>query len=68
MAIQAPSTVTVSDTTLYHLAAEAYGDPTQWTRIAKANRLLDPWVVGVATLVIPRPTGGPGTGGVLGNV
>lgn len=66
--ITAPSTVTVSGTTLFHLAVQAYGDATLWNRIAYANGLVDPWISGIATLVIPRDNGKPGNGGILGDV
>ena len=46
-------TVTVSGTTLYHVAAAELGDASQWIRIAVANGVTDPNVIGVATLSIP---------------
>lgn len=46
-------TVTASATTLFHLAAEHLGDPTQWWRIARENNLTEPEVRGVVTLRIP---------------
>lgn len=48
---------------LYHAAAEAYGDPSGWTSIAKANGLTDPVVAGIQNIRVP-PTMEP-TGGVL---
>jgi hypothetical protein len=38
---------------LFRLAAEQLGDATQWIRIAQANNLTDPIVIGVANLVLP---------------
>lgn len=64
--IVVPSTITVANTTLYHLAASAYGDPSLWTLIARANGLLDPWVDDIVTLEIPRPSQRQPDGGVLG--
>ncbi len=52
------STVTVSNTTLFHVAAAALGDATQWDRIAALNGLDDPLVTGVMTLVLPVPLSG----------
>lgn len=46
-------TVTVGGGTLYDVAAQHYGDATQWTRIAAANNLTDPQLTGVNTLQIP---------------
>ncbi len=45
--------VTVSGTTLFHVAATQYGDATQWWRIARANGLVDPVVDAVTTLSVP---------------
>lgn len=46
--------VTVYGADLQRLAAQHYGDPTQWTKIADANGLRDPLVTGQKTLVIPK--------------
>lgn len=56
MAIQVGRTavkVTVAGGNLFRLAAEHYGDHTQWVRIARANGLRDPFLVGLHTLTIP---------------
>lgn len=59
-------TVTVSATTLFHVAAEELGDATQWTRIARMNGLFDPWIEGIVTLKIPTfDAAANGSGGVL---
>lgn len=55
--------ITTAGGTLQQLATEAYGDPTQWTAIAKANDLSDPVVTGVVDLRIPPE--GDKSGGVL---
>lgn len=57
-------TMTVSGGNLYALALSYLGDATQWNRIAQANGLLDPVIVGVVTLNIPseKPSA---TGGIL---
>ncbi len=67
-ALIVPASVQVANTTLFHLATLYYGDPTLWTRIARANGLTDPWVGPITTLAIPRPDGRPGAGGILGDV
>ena len=54
----------VSFTDLFHEAALAFGDPTQWYRIASANALTDPWISGNATLQIPQ-TIATSNGGIL---
>ena len=56
------TTVTVSNTTLFHVAAAVLGDATQWNRIAALNGIDDPMIVGVVTLVLPVPS--PGSAGV----
>ena len=45
--------VTVTDTTLFHVAATWLGDATQWNRIADLNGLNDPLLVGIVTLSLP---------------
>lgn len=46
-------TFTGADGTLFHIAARLYGDATEWIRIAQANGIIDPMIVGTVTLVIP---------------
>lgn len=45
--------ITVAGSTLFRIAADELGDATQWIRIAQLNRISDPMLVGVTTLVIP---------------
>jgi hypothetical protein len=45
--------VAVAGANLFSLAAGAYGDATEWTTIAQANDLSDPFVSGPETLTIP---------------
>lgn len=49
-------TVTVSATNLFRLAAIELGDPLQWVAIARCNRLKDPMIDTLITLVIPSPS------------
>lgn len=46
--------VTVAGGNLFAVAAQQLGDATQWIRIARANDLTDPMLVGVVTLAIPQ--------------
>jgi hypothetical protein len=46
-------TITVAGGNLFALAAQYLQDATQWIRIAQANDLSDPVLIGVQTLVIP---------------
>lgn len=46
--------ITVSNTTLYAVAASEYGNASNWTEIARANNLTDPKITGIVTLVIPK--------------
>jgi hypothetical protein len=55
-------TVVVAGGDLYHYALQYLQDATQWNRIAQANGLLDPVIVGTVSLKIPsvnpRASGG----------
>jgi hypothetical protein len=55
--------VTVAGGNLYQIAGQAYGDPSAWTTIAKANNLTDPMLSGVQTVKVPPQS--DGSGGVL---
>lgn len=46
--------LTVVGGNLFRIAAEQLGDATQWIRIAQLNKLSDPMLVGVVTLLIPE--------------
>jgi hypothetical protein len=54
--------ITVAGENLFHVAAVQLGDATQWIRIAELNRISDPMLVGVTTLLIPdtNPSAGGG--------
>ncbi|MGA3398274.1 MAG: hypothetical protein ABSC95_03560 [Acetobacteraceae bacterium] len=54
-------TITVAGGNLFRIAAEQLGDATQWLRIAQLNRLNDPMLSGVVTLLIPNQD--PNAGG-----
>jgi len=60
----AGQTVTRAGGSLFQLAAEYYGDATQWTAIAEANNMTSPDFEDVKTLIIP--TNPADSGGVLG--
>ena len=45
--------VAVTGGTLFHLAARHLSSPLEWHRIAAANRISDPWLVGLTTLRLP---------------
>lgn len=55
--------VTVAGANLFELAAQAYGDASEWVTIAKANGLTEPFLTGLRSLLIPPVSGR--TGGVL---
>lgn len=59
--------VRVSNTTLFQLAADYLGDALYWTRIAKLNKLDDPWIGPLTEILIPatQPRAAAPTG-VLG--
>ncbi len=56
--------ITVVGGNLFALAAQYYGDASQWALIAQANNLTDPMIVGEQTLLIP-PLNGIDTGGIV---
>lgn len=60
------TTITVTNANLFRLAAQYYGDSSQWNRIAAANGLWDFLVAGTVTLVIPAANKAAGNGGILG--
>lgn len=45
--------ITVVGGNMFRLAAEQLDDATQWIRIAQANNLTDPIIVGVVSLRLP---------------
>ncbi len=57
--------IRVSDTTLFHVAAQELGDATQWNRIAALNGLNDPMIYGVVELLLP-PYDASANGGLPG--
>lgn len=54
--------VVAGGTTLFDVAAQAYGDASRWTAIAQANKLTDPQLTGIQTINIPPNP--PDNGGV----
>ena len=54
--------VTVAGGNLFRIAFDYLGDATQWIRIAQANDIVDPFMVGVVTLQVPavNPMAGGG--------
>lgn len=54
--VQTPTsakTITVGGGDLYTIAAQHYGDASRWTEIAAANKLTDPVLTGINTIIIP---------------
>jgi hypothetical protein len=51
--------VRASGTTLFHIAMRETGDPLQWVALAELNGLTDPWLFGLAKILIPpvQPSG-----------
>lgn len=58
-------TVSVVGGTLFHVAAEHLGDARQWTRIARLNGIVDPFLVGMVTLTLPPTAKGADSSGIL---
>ena len=59
-------TVRVSHTTLFHVAAQEWGEALQWTAIAALNGLTDPWITPLTTLLIPPVVRNIPPTGILG--
>ena len=59
-------TITFTDGTLFRIAADYLGDPTQFVRIAYLNRIVDPFFTGPLTLTIPDRN--PNAGGGIVNL
>ncbi len=59
-------TITVAGGNLYQIALQELNDPTQWSRIAKLNGLIDPEIIGIVTLQIPDIDPNAG-GGIYGS-
>lgn len=57
------TTITVAGGNLFAIAAQQLSDATQWIRIAQLNKINDPVLVGVVTLLIP-PLDPDATGGI----
>jgi hypothetical protein len=57
------ASVTLGGGNLYQLAAAEYGDPMAWTTLAQANRVTDPTLSGITTVVVPpKPSAAQSTG------
>lgn len=50
-----------SNTTLMWIAARYLGDVTQWKRIAKLNKRVDPYITEPEDILIPEPLTSKGT-------
>jgi len=57
-----PTEISVSSTTFFHVAATFLHDATQWNRVAALNGLTDPWLSGVAVLLLPEADASAGGG------
>lgn len=47
------NTVSVSNTTLFHVAAKHLGDATRWEELAELNGTSDPLIIGIKHLKLP---------------
>jgi hypothetical protein len=54
--------ITVSHTTLFHIAAQYLGDATMWIYLAELNHLQDPFIEGLVELSLPRASNLQGGG------
>ncbi len=65
MAVSGTRSVWYSTSNLFFVASRELADATQWYRIAASNRMIDPWFVGQAHLMVP-PRSSTSNGGILG--
>ena len=57
----APTVIATSGGNLFDIARKSYGSATEWTGIARANNVVDPFIVGPRTLTVPtRPDNADG--------
>lgn len=54
--------ITVTNETLFAVAAEYLSDATQWVRIAALNNIVDPWLSGLQTILVPEIDSSAGGG------
>jgi LysM domain len=62
---QTGQTIYANNINLYQLAAKYYGDATQWTTIAQANGLSDPFIPAGQTVKLIIPSSSSPSGGIL---
>lgn len=55
--------VNVAGGNLFSIASDQYGDATEWTVLAKANKLVDPVIAGIKSIKVPNNT--TESGGIL---
>lgn len=58
------TSLTVAGGNLFTLASKAYGDPSAYTTIARANNILDPQLSGLNTILVPKTP--DSSGGIFG--
>jgi len=58
----AGTSITTAGGNLFAMASKAYGDASKWVGIARANKISDPALTGVQTIIVPRVPGD--TGGI----
>ena len=54
--------ITVSDTTLFHVAAQYLNDATMWIYLAELNHIKDPFIQGLSVITLPNISGLKGGG------
>lgn len=58
------TSTTLAGGNLFALASKAYGDPSAYTTIARANNITDPQLIGVNTILVPKIQ--DNSGGIFG--
>ena len=56
----------VSGTTLFHIAEIYLGDAMRWVELAEINGLVDPWIYGITTILLPPVLSTAPLDGILG--
>lgn len=58
--------ISVSGSTLFHVAMLQNGDPLQWVAIAELNNIIDPWITAREDVLIPPVFPSGAQTGILG--
>lgn len=58
--------IRATHSTLFQIAMVETGDPLQWVALAELNNVIDPWITGLTTVLIPPVLPSGQQSGILG--